>query len=61
MPHWASDPDLLKANLVIGPVSAPLTQLLRMSPRFDLVYEDKVAVVFVAHKSASTVGASAGK
>jgi hypothetical protein len=48
---WASDPDLLKANLVIGPASAPLTQLLRMSQRFDLAYEDKVAVVFVARKS----------
>jgi len=50
-PHWAADPDLLKANLVIGPVGAPLAQLLRMSPRFDLAYEDKVAVVFVARKA----------
>ena len=47
---WAADPELLSANLVIGPVSTPLVQLLRTDPRFDLVYEDKIAAVFVAHK-----------
>ena len=52
-PHWASNPELLKANLVIAPVGAPLTQLLRLSPRFDLAFEDKVAVVFVPHGSAA--------
>jgi hypothetical protein len=29
-------------------VNSPLTQLLRTSPQFELAYEDKVAVVFVA-------------
>ncbi|HEY1253751.1 MAG TPA: hypothetical protein VGF01_03105 [Terracidiphilus sp.] len=48
LPGWASDPNLQKAGLVIGPVSAPLTQLLRMDPRFELTYEDKVAAVFIA-------------
>jgi hypothetical protein len=47
---WASDPELQKANLVIGPVNAPLVQLLRLSPQFDLAYEDKVAAVFVARE-----------
>jgi len=51
LPEWVSDPDLLKAGLVIGPVGAPLTQLLRMDPRFELGYEDKLAAVFVARKS----------
>jgi hypothetical protein len=50
---WDSDPDLERANLVIGPVNAPLTQLLRMDPRFELAYEDKLAVVFVARNSLS--------
>jgi hypothetical protein len=53
-PEWVSDPDLLKANLVIGPVKAPLTQLLRMDPRFQLGYEDKLAAVFVARKALSS-------
>ncbi len=53
-PDWASDPDLRKAGLVIGPVKAPLTQLLRMDPRFQLAYEDKIAAVFVAHKAAAS-------
>jgi hypothetical protein len=53
-PGWCSDPDLLKARLVIGRAEAPLTQVLRMDPRFDLVYEDKIAVVFTAHNSSSS-------
>jgi hypothetical protein len=51
VPDWDSDPELLKSALVIGPVNAPLTQLLRLSPHFKLVYEDKVAVVFAATHS----------
>jgi hypothetical protein len=50
-PEWASDPNLQKAGLVIGPVKASLTQLLRMDPRFELGYEDKLAAVFVARKT----------
>jgi hypothetical protein len=49
-PDWASDPELKSAGLVIGPVKAPLTQMLRMDSHYKLVYEDKVATVFVAHK-----------
>ncbi len=47
-PSWASDPDLKQAGVVIGPVKAPLVQVLRMDPRFRLAFEDKVAAVFVA-------------
>jgi hypothetical protein len=53
-PDWASDPDLAKAGLVMGPVKAPLIQLLRMDPRFELAYEDKLAAVFVARKAQSS-------
>jgi hypothetical protein len=56
-PDWASDPLLASAHLVIGPVKAPLTQVLRLDRRFELVFEDKVAAVFVAphvgHESVS--------
>jgi hypothetical protein len=46
-PDWASDPLLTSAGVVIGPVQAPLTQMLRADPRFRLAYQDKVAAVFV--------------
>jgi hypothetical protein len=49
-PDWASDPELKSAGLVIGPVKAPLTQMLRMDSHYKLVYEDKVAAVFATHK-----------
>lgn len=47
-PDWASDPQLKDAGTVIGPAGSPLTQLLRQDGRFRLVYEDKLAAVFVA-------------
>lgn len=45
---WDRDPDLMKAGLVIGPACSPLSELLRTSRRFRLVYEDTLATVFVA-------------
>jgi hypothetical protein len=51
-PDWASDPQLNRAGLVILPVKAPLVQLLRFDQRFRLVFEDKVAAVFVARQPA---------
>ena len=53
-PDWATDPQLTSAALVIGPVNAPLTQLLRIDPHFDLVFDDKLATVFVRHKPHQT-------
>jgi hypothetical protein len=49
-PDWATDPQLKSAGVVIGAVRLPLIQLLRTDPHFQLVYEDKLAAVFVAHK-----------
>jgi hypothetical protein len=49
-PDWASDPALISAGVVLEPVKAPLVQVLRMDPRFKLVFEDKVAAVFVARR-----------
>ena len=45
---WESDPELMKARLVIGGVNHALTNLMRTDSRFRLVYEDSIAVVFVA-------------
>ena len=38
----------MKARLVIGGINDALTNLMRFDSRFKLVYEDAVAVVFVA-------------
>jgi hypothetical protein len=46
---WNSDSELASAGVVIAQIDQPLTSLLRVDSRFDLVYEDKVAAVFVAH------------
>jgi hypothetical protein len=45
---WESDPELMKARLIIGDVNHVLTNLLRTDSRFRLVYEDGTAAVFVA-------------
>jgi hypothetical protein len=45
---WESDPELMKARLVIAGVNHALTNLIRTDARFKLIYEDSVAVVFVA-------------
>lgn len=46
-PQWEQDPELGKAGMIIGPVRSPLSQLLRMDPRYQLTYEDHLAVVFL--------------
>ena len=48
MPNWASDPELSAARVVIAERVLPLTQLLRLDSRFELVYEDQIAAVFIA-------------
>jgi hypothetical protein len=47
---WESDPDLMRAKVVIAQKDRRLTSLLRVNPNYRIVYEDKVAVVFVALK-----------
>lgn len=47
-PGWENDPDLATANLVIGPMTDEiLPAALKRDPRFQLVYEDTTAAVFV--------------
>lgn len=45
---WDADPELAAARLVIANAQSALASLLRLDPRFDLVYEDEVATVFTA-------------
>ncbi len=51
---WDSDPELLSARLVIANVQTALASLLRLDSRFELVYEDKVAAVFIAREQRAT-------
>jgi hypothetical protein len=48
-PRWNSDAELTAAGVIVAQIDQPLTSLLKMDSRFDLVYEDKLAAVFVAH------------
>jgi hypothetical protein len=48
LPGWNSDPDLLRARLVIANKRRMLTSLLRSHPHYKIAYEDNIAVVFVA-------------
>ena len=50
VPDWASESALMHAGLVLGPVDSPLIQILRLDSHFQLVYQDKLAAVFVARK-----------
>jgi hypothetical protein len=47
---WDSDPELMTAGVVIGRANSALVSLLRGDKRFDLVYEDAVAAVFVPQR-----------
>ena len=45
--RWAQDPELAAARIVVADINQPLSELLRQDPRFELVYEDKVAALFL--------------
>ena len=47
---WESDPDLLDAGIVIGQRKSALVSLLRQDARFELVYQDALAAVFVPRR-----------
>jgi hypothetical protein len=44
--NWAVDPDLRKAQTILLEQSFALASILRLDPRYRLLYEDDVAVVF---------------
>ena len=44
---WSSDPELMRARLVVAEIWRPLVSLLRADARFRLVYEDSTAAVFL--------------
>jgi hypothetical protein len=47
MPGWEDDPDLAAAAVVLGPRDQPLTSALSGDPRFERVYQDAIACVYV--------------
>ncbi len=52
-PEWSRDPELATARLIIAQVRTPLAELLRRDSRFELVYADAIAVVFIARERKS--------
>jgi hypothetical protein len=46
-PTWRDDPDLAAAGVVIAGAEMPLAGLLLLDDRFERVYQDDVALVFV--------------
>jgi hypothetical protein len=44
---WQTDPELVSAHVVIGQVGECLSSALQADPKFELVYRDEIAVVFV--------------
>jgi len=45
-PLWANDAELLRAKIVVAKKDTALASLLRLDPRFKIVYEDVQAAVF---------------
>lgn len=52
-PDWAADSELAASRLVIAERDKPLSSLLKLDPRFELVYEDQVALVFISRPGVS--------
>ena len=59
--QWVSDPELASAQLVVASQDQPLTSLLRLDHRFELVYEDQVAAVFIARPQLSIADRQGGQ
>lgn len=45
---WDSDPELMSAQLIIAGRLWPLAAVLAIDPRFELVYQDATALVFIS-------------
>ncbi len=48
VPGWQDDPDLAAAGVILANAATPLATLLETDPRFERVYADDMAKVFVA-------------
>ena len=46
-PNWKDDKELTAAGVILTSPRQPLCELLRLDQRFERVYEDRVAVVFI--------------
>lgn len=47
LPGWENDEELMTANVVLARNNAPLVSVLRQDSRFQVAYEDEIAVVFL--------------
>jgi len=46
-PGWSDDPELASAHLIILPVKSPIVQVLRLTSKYEVVYEDSLAAVLI--------------
>lgn len=53
-PKWNEDAELAAARLVLAEVTMPLASLLKSDSRFELVYQDTVAAIFIARHPPAT-------
>jgi hypothetical protein len=53
-PGWRDDPDLAKAGVVLADAQSPLAGVLVLDDRFQLVYADPVACVFIRKPTGAT-------
>jgi hypothetical protein len=51
-PGWRDDPDLSMAGVIVADAQTPLACVLGLDDRFQLVYEDRVARVFIRRRPA---------
>jgi hypothetical protein len=56
-----SDPELQHAGVIIGERNAPLSALLRADSRFELIFEDPVASVFIPRSALADASQSPNK
>jgi hypothetical protein len=53
-PGWRDDPDLARAGVVLADAQSPLAAVLVLDDRFQLVYADPVACVFIRKPTGAT-------
>jgi len=45
-PEWAQDPELASAKIILAKKTTALASILRLDPRFKIVFEDQQAILF---------------
>ncbi len=57
-PRWRDDPDLAGAGVILADAQSPLAGVLVLDVRFQLVYQDALACVFVPSRQGTSLSPS---